>query len=85
MKKTFILLIGIVVFSLSGLVGQSSAHEKFSYNQLLIIQENDPGLEIEDWMVDGKIWNENKSISVVEEQDCELELESWMIQGSMWN
>lgn len=85
MKKTFILLIGIVFFSLSGLVGQSSAHEKFSYNQLLIIQENDPGLEIEDWMVDGKIWNENKSISVVEEQDCELELESWMIQGSMWN
>jgi len=52
---------------------------------LVIIQESDPGLEIEDWMVEGKIWNESKAISVVEEEDRELELENWMVQGSMWN
>ena len=85
MKRTIILVTGIILFSLSGLIGQSSAHEKFSFNQLVIIQESDPGLEIEDWMVEGKIWNESKAISVVEEEDRELELENWMVQGSMWN
>ena len=85
MKKTIILLTGIIVFSLSGLVGQSAAHEKLALNHLLLVQENDPGLDVESWMLEGKIWNDDKSISIVEEEDSELELEPWMVQSSVWN
>lgn len=85
MKKAIILLTGIIVFSLSGLVGQSTAHEKLALNHLFFVEENDPVLEVEAWMLDEKIWNDNKSISIVEEEDSELELEPWMVQSSVWN
>lgn len=41
-------------------------------------------LELENWMVDDKIWNTKPLIWVVEENDENLKLENWMTNEQIW-
>jgi len=89
MKKTIILLVGIFILCLSGLIAQSAAIERSTFNNALLIQENDPDLNIEKWMVNSKYWDwatsDNNAASIAEENDEALELENWMTQNCYWN
>lgn len=87
MKKTIILFATFFALILSGLNTQTVAVEKSTLSNSLFIQENDPGLEIEEWMLENKYWSsEKQETSIVqEEQDKSLELESWMLESSYWN
>lgn len=84
MKKTVILLSGILVFILSGLVSQSATNKTNTFNHSLLIEEKDPPLEVEEWMTDSKIWNQESISNIQEEQDEELNLEDWMIDTYIW-
>ncbi len=90
MKKTIIISAVFVALILSGVHTQSLATDKVISNESFLIQEKDPGLELESWMLDNKYWSEEtdkvqKPDTLDEEQEQPLELESWMLDNSYWN
>jgi len=86
MKKTVktVILSGVIIlFSLSGMSKQSVVSNENSFDRSILIQEKDPQLNIEAWMLDSKLWEED-SLPVATDRDKNLELESWMIDNPLW-
>ncbi|HBL74775.1 MAG TPA: hypothetical protein DD458_06040, partial [Prolixibacteraceae bacterium] len=81
-----LLYIYLVLFMLSGLESKSVTNDKSSFKYALVVEEKDPNLNIEKWMIDGNFWDSlnNNPLPVIEDNDGELELEAWMIQGKYW-
>jgi len=87
MKQTIILLAGILVLGLSALVTVSATIEKSTSYGAFFVQEQDPNLEIEDWMINKDYWSENSNelTTIAVESETELEIEPWMVEESIWN
>ncbi|MDX9883584.1 MAG: hypothetical protein RBS73_16105 [Prolixibacteraceae bacterium] len=86
MKKAIILSAIILLIALSGLENKSIASNKSSFKYAVLVQEKDPLLDIEKWMIDESFWKspEKWSVQIVEDKENELKLENWMVQGKYW-
>lgn len=56
-------------------------YEKVEFNYSEIAIENEPVLQIENWMTDDASWKSNLNTQVNEEV---LEIESWMTNDAQW-
>ncbi len=84
MKTTMKQIAAGTILGLLLTVGNVHAEGKEVKASASCLENNEPAMQLENWMIDDSVWNTESSYKFETENEETLKLENWMISDANW-